>query len=270
MTPPVEGEPGRGPGVILRGREFSAVIFDLDGVITDTAAVHRRAWAAVFDEFLARHHPEQPEFGEQDYLTYVDGKNRADGVRSFLDSRSITLPETTAEDEPAAESVAALAERKDRLFHEFLDAEGPHPIAPTVDLIRRLRSAGVPVAVVSASRNAATVLSRAGVAVDVRVDGIDADRLGLPGKPDPALFLEAARRLRLDPADAIVVEDAESGVAAATNGGFGQVVGIATAGHASALERSGADVVVPDVAALTWSTQSGVERRRGPDRTQGG
>jgi beta-phosphoglucomutase-like phosphatase (HAD superfamily) len=183
VTPPVEDEPGRGPGVILRGRWFSAVIFDLDGVITDTAAVHRRAWATVFDEFLARHHPEQPEFGEQDYLTYVDGKNRADGVRSFLDSRSITLPETTAEDEPAAGSVAALAERKDRLFHEVLDAEGPHPIAPTVDLIRRLRSAGVPVAVVSASRNAATVLSRAGVAVDVRVDGIDADRLGLPG-PD--------------------------------------------------------------------------------------
>lgn len=249
----------RGPRVLVAGQEYRAVIFDLDGVITDTATLHRKAWAAVFDEFLARHHPEQPPFSDHDYLAHVDGKNREDGVRSFLTSRSITLP-----DEPATAdgrdtpSVSALAQRKDRMFHDLLDTEGPHAIAPTVDLIHRLRRAEVPVAVVSASRNAGTVLSRAELAdaVDIRVDGLDAGRLALPGKPDPAMFLEAARRLRLDPADAIVVEDAESGVAAGRRGGFGLVVGIAPAEHAADLARSGADVVVPNVDMLSWTVEA--------------
>ncbi|MGW0041927.1 HAD family hydrolase [Rhodococcus sp. NPDC003348] len=266
MKPTDAGGASADPCVRVRGREFRAVIFDLDGVITDTATLHRRAWAAVFDDFLTRCHPAQPAFSAQDYLSYVDGKNRADGVRSFLASRSIILPE-----EPATrggrevETVSGLAERKDRMFHDLLDAEGPHPIAPTVDLIDRLGRAGVPVAVVSASRNAAAVLSRAGLtdAIDCRVDGHDAHRLALPGKPDPALFLEAARRLRLHPGDAIVIEDAESGVTAARRGGFGLVVGLAPAGHAAALRRSGADVVVPGVDALSWT----FETTGAPDRT---
>ncbi|MFF0814888.1 beta-phosphoglucomutase family hydrolase [Rhodococcus sp. NPDC003318] len=240
--------------VAVCGRAVRAVIFDLDGVITDTAVLHRRAWTAVFDEFLARYDPTQQHFTEQDYLTYVDGKTRTDGTRSFLSARSISLDESSTSDD--RDTVAGLAERKDRMFRDLLAAEGPHPIAPSVGLIRRLRHGRIPVAVVSASRHAAEVLSAAGLAdaVDVRVDGLEAARLRLPGKPDPALFLEAARRLGVAPTDAAVVEDAESGVQAARHGGFGLVVGIAPPLRATALVRSGADVVVPGVDALDWET----------------
>lgn len=254
MTPAADRARDSGARVVVCGRPFRAVLFDLDGVITDTATLHRQAWAAVFDGFLARHHPNQPPFSEQDYLTYVDGKQRADGVRSFLSSRSVTLAEP---------DVADLAQRKDRLFREILDREGVHTFAPTVDLLHRLRDAGVPVGVVSASRNAAAVLARAGLLddLDVRVDGMDAARLHLPGKPDPALFLEAARRIRSDPAEVIVVEDAESGVAAARRGGFGLVVRIAPPGRGAG---DNADVVVSRLDEVDWTL--GVPGQAAPGR----
>ncbi|CRK51233.1 conserved hypothetical protein [Rhodococcus sp. RD6.2] len=206
------------------------------------------------DGFLIRLDPAQPPFTDEDYLSWVNGRNRAGGIRSFLASRDIIVEEDAAPGAPG-ETVARLAERKDRLFHELLDGEGSQVIAPTVDPLRRLRGAGVLVAAVSASRNAAAVLSRAGLIddFDVRVDGVDAQRFGLAGKPDPALFLEAAGRLRTDPAEIVVTEDAESGAAAAHRGGFGLVVGIGSEARSASLKRRGADVVVTGVDAMEWA-----------------
>lgn len=254
--------------VAAAGREFRAVIFDLDGVVTDTATLHRRAWKTLFDGFLTGHDPMQPPFTDEDYLSWVDGKNRSDGIRSFLASRSIAIEEEAA---PGTDlpSVSRLADRKDRLFHELLDVEGVQTIAPTVALLHRLRDAGVLVAAVSASRNAAAVLARAGLIdeFDTRVDGIDAERLGLAGKPDPALFLEAARRLQTDPAEIVVIEDAESGVAAAHRGGFGLVVGIGSKGRAHALAHRGADVVVNGVDEVEWAIRGAGSPPATHDRT---
>lgn len=236
------------PTLTVRGRRFRAVVFDLDGVLTDTANLHRRAWKQVFDAFLTRHDPTQPEFNDADYLTWVDGRQRADGVRSFLASRSITLPET-ADD---TDSVTSLATRKNDLFRDLLHTDGVHTFPAATDLLHRLHDAAVPVAVVTASRNATTVLAAAGLTdcVDALVDGNEAARLTLPGKPDPALFLEALRRLHVAPADTVAVEDAEAGVAAAHRGGFGLVVGVGDATRHDALRRAGADVAVTDLTDL--------------------
>lgn len=261
MTSRPRSAAGPAPRFLVGGRELRAAIFDLDGVITDTAVLHRHAWTAVLDEFLAGERPTQPGLSEQDYLTYIDGKTRIDGIRSFLAARSIGVDESTrACADPGL--VATLAAQKDLVFRSLLNQEGPHPITPSVELIRRLHRACIPVAVVSGSRNAAAVLSGSGVsdAVTALVDGRDAARLDLPGKPDPALFLEAARRLDVNPSDTAVVEDAASGVQAARHGGFGLVIGLATAERAAALFASGADLVVPDVDAVNWSVTPGRPR----------
>lgn len=245
--------------VTLRGRRWTAeekiaaAIFDLDGVITDTASVHAAAWKSLFDGFLSTR-PAAPgedhrPFTDDDYLRFVDGKARRDGVASFLSARGIELPEGRPDDDEAAMTVHGLGNAKNRHFLEALAAGGAPVFDSTVELVRKLRDRGVRTAVVSASENCAAVLDAAGVAAlfDERVDGVDALALVLPGKPDPALFLEAANRLDVPPGQAAVVEDAIAGVQAGRAGGFGVVIGVDRTGDGGALRRSGADVVVTDL-----------------------
>jgi len=234
-----------------------AVIFDMDGVVTDTAGLHAAAWAELFDAVLSDARaglraPVEPFDRDADYRRYVDGRSREDGVAAFLASRGIQVPVGEPTDPPGAWTVHGLAARKNDLYQQRLASDGVRVFAGTVDLVRRLRAGGTPVGLVTASRNAAALLDTAELAdmFDVVVDGTAAVDLGLASKPDPAMFLEAARRLGVDPPQAAVVEDAVSGVTAARAGGFGLVVGVDRAGQRPALERAGADVVVDDVAQL--------------------
>ena len=237
---------------------LDAVIFDMDGVVTETATVHAAAWKRLFDELLetwtrATGRSFAPFEPSSDYLRHVDGKNRYDGVQSFLVSRGIVLPWGEPGDPGDALTVCGLGNRKDHFFHEHLRANGARAYPSTVEVIRALRARGVGTGLVTASRNADEVLAAAGVAdlFDQRVDGHVGAELQLPGKPDPAMFLEAARRLGVPPRRAAVVEDALSGVAAGRAGGFGLVVGVDRVGQAEALRHAGADVVVGDLAELT-------------------
>ncbi|MEH0416728.1 HAD family hydrolase [Streptomyces sp. B21-083] len=233
----------------LRG--VDAVVFDTDGVITDSARVHAAAWKTAFDEQLAVHPPADPAQrrpfdARDDYLRYVDGRSRLDGAAAFLASRDIDL---------VAETVRAVAERKERLFTERLRAHGIAAYPGTVRLVRALCRASTPVAAASASRHARELLTRAGVLdlFDTLVDGGEAARLGLAGKPRPDLFLEAARRLGVPAGRCAVVEDALAGVEAGRRGGFALVVGVDRAhgpDTAAALLRHGADIVVHDLAEL--------------------
>jgi alpha,alpha-trehalase len=235
---------------------LDGVIFDMDGVVTDTATAHARSWQIMFDDFCGKRsqvtgEPFRP-FTEQDYLVHVDGKPRYDGVRSFLESRGIELPEGAPDDPPEAETVCGLGNRKNRSFLAVLEDVGAEPYQTTVDLAEELQRRGILTAVISSSRNSQSVLEAAGV-IDlfpVRVDGFDCARLGLPGKPDPAILLEAARRMGIEPARAAVIEDALTGVAAGRRGGFGLVVGVDRSGQGDQLEAHGADVVVTDLADL--------------------
>jgi beta-phosphoglucomutase family hydrolase len=239
---------------LLTARPTRAVLFDTDGVITDTAVLHEAAWRETFDALLAEHARSagSEPFTHEDYLRHVDGRSRVDGVRTFLESRSVHLPLGSADDPPGSGTYHAVGRRKDERFREIVAAGGVEPLAGTVDLLHQLRQLGITTGAVSASRNCALVLERAGVAelFDVRVDGVDVAALGLPGKPDPALFLEAARRLEVLPADACVVEDAGVGIDAARRGGFGRVIGRAAADERDALLAAGADLVVARLDAL--------------------
>ncbi|MDS1272373.1 beta-phosphoglucomutase family hydrolase [Lipingzhangella sp. LS1_29] len=230
------------------------VILDTDGVITNTAGLHAAAWKHAIDEFLLEraHHGHgrfRPFDMQADYLRYVDGRSRGDGVRTFLASRSITLPETAPPQDPGAVTVSGLGDRKDRYFLQQVQEYGVAPFASTIAFVRRLRERGVALAAASASRNCKTVLRAAGVAdlFEVRVDGWDVLRLGLAGKPAPDLFLEAARRLGVPAQECAVVEDATAGVEAARRGEFGLVVGIDRGGWGAELYRHGADIVVTDL-----------------------
>lgn len=225
---------------------LEAVIFDLDGVVTDTATVHALAWKTLFDEELPRLSASagtvQPFDAASDYRRYLNGRPREDGIRTFLASRGL---------EAAPPEIAALAARKQAIF-ERLIAAGVLAFPGTVALLHRLRGRGIPTAVVTSSRNGAAVLAAAGLAgiFDVSVDGTDAARLNLPGKPDPAVFLHAAGLLRVQPELAVVVEDAEAGVLAASRGGFGLVIGVDRTGYGDRLRAEGADVVVSDLGEL--------------------
>lgn len=241
----------------LSADRFDAVLFDLDGVITDTAAVHARAWKTMFDTYLRQRAETggttfEPFTIDGDYRTYVDGKQRYDGVRSFLQSRGIDLPDGTIADPPDAETVCGLGNRKNELVNRLLDDEGVVVYEGSVQLLRQLRDAGVRLGVVSSSRNCVTVLTAAGLLnmFEARVDGVVAAERGLPGKPAPDTFLSAARDLGATPERSVVVEDAISGVQAGRAGGFGLVVGVDRDGDPEALRNHGADVVVADLGEL--------------------
>ncbi|MCW2134183.1 beta-phosphoglucomutase family hydrolase [Arthrobacter sp. VKM Ac-2550] len=236
---------------------FDAVLFDMDGVVTRTAVVHAAAWKELFDSVLADPRSgtgaDTPPFdADADYRLYVDGRKREDGIRAFLASRGLHLSEGSPGDRPEAWTVAGLGSRKNDLFLTALARDGVSAYPGTVALLERLREAGIPVGLVTASRNAAALLKAAGLepAFDVIIDGQTAEDQGLPGKPDPAMFLEAARRLGVPPERAAVIEDAVSGVQAGRRGGFGLVVGIDRTGHREQLELAGADVVLGDVGQL--------------------
>jgi alpha,alpha-trehalose phosphorylase len=236
--------------------DFDAVLFDLDGVLTTTRAVHAAAWKYSFDEFLAgwdaQHGSTTARFDDSaDYANHVDGKPRQDGVRDFLASRGIHLPEGQPDSPPDEKSVWGLGNRKQLLVEERL-AHGVEVFPGSVAWVRELRDAGIKTAVVSSSRNCAAVLGYAGIAdlFDTRVDGDTTLELQLAGKPAPDTFLEAARRLGVDPGRAIVVEDALAGVEAGRAGAFGLVLGVDRAGDAAGLIAHGADIVVDDLGEL--------------------
>jgi alpha,alpha-trehalase len=236
---------------------YEAVLFDLDGVITRTATVHAAAWKDLFDEFLdrwGREHGRQldPFDVATDYLRYVDGRSRYDGVETFLASRGIRLPHGRPDDPPDAPTVCGLGNRKDRHFSQQLARHGVEVFDDTVELVRALRRQGRKVAVVSASENCDAILRRAGLLdlFDVRVTGIEAAALGLAGKPAPDTFLRAAALLGTPPPRAVVVEDAISGVRAGRAGGFGLVVGVDRRGDGTVLAENGADVVTDDLRQL--------------------
>jgi beta-phosphoglucomutase family hydrolase len=241
---------------ITRDR-FDAVLFDMDGVLTSTAAIHARSWKTTFDDFLRHRAVEKKEAFRPfeiatDYKRYVDGKLRYEGVRSFLASRDIALAEGAPEDPPTVETVCGLGNRKDELVKVAI-AQGKVASYPdSVALVRRLREQEIRTAVVSASNNCEEVLRVAGILdlFELRVDGLVASSLGLPGKPAPDTFLEAARMLGVSPTRAVVVEDAIAGIQAARAGGFGLVVGVDRGGSSDALRTEGADVVVTDLAEL--------------------
>ncbi len=235
----------------------TACLFDLDGVLTKTALVHAAAWAQTFDKFLAERSRRTGEafvpFDRQaDYAAYVDGKRRSDGVRDFLGSRGIHLPEGSPDDGPEEPTVAGVGNRKNALVQELIRRDGVQVYPGSVDYLRDARAAGLATAVVSSSANTVEVLAVTGLTemFDARVDGVMARELSLPGKPAPDMFLHGAELLHVEPARAAVFEDALAGVAAGRAGGFGLVVGVDRLGQADELRAHGADVVVTDLSQL--------------------
>jgi beta-phosphoglucomutase family hydrolase len=229
-----------------------ACLFDMDGVLTRTATVHMAAWKRTFDSFLRATHPDQPEFTQDDYNRYVDGKPRLDGVRDFLASRGITLPEGAPGDSGDALTVNGLGTRKNDLLLRELDEHGVEVYPGSLRFLQAAKDAGLATAVVTASANGQQVVEAAGFGglLDARVDGLVAQREHLRGKPAPDTFLAGARALGVQPAQAAVFEDALAGVEAGRAGRFGYVVGVDRVGHAEDLRAHGADVVVTDLAQL--------------------
>jgi beta-phosphoglucomutase family hydrolase len=219
---------------------FGAVLFDLDGVVTPTAEIHKRAWAALFAAW---------DFTDDDYLAYVDGRPRYDGVATFLASRGVTLPHGDSTDAPGDDTVCALGNRKDDMFMEALERDGIAPYPGTMSVVAELERAGVAMAIVSSSRNARPVLDASELTsrFPVIIDGVVAADEELAGKPDPAMFLAAASHLGVEPGRCVVVEDATSGAAAGAAGEFALVVGIDRGGNRTALLDAGADLVVDDL-----------------------
>ncbi|MCY4389774.1 MAG: trehalose-phosphatase [Desulfurellaceae bacterium] len=240
--------------VTISTTDFDAVLFDLDGVVTQTEKLHTIAWKALFDEFLSRFAqrngtPFVPFDAETDYLQYVDGKQRYDGVTSFLAARDIPLPYGDPEDDSSRETVCGLGNKKNSTFLACLAEKGVEAFESTIVLIKALRQKGLKIAIVSSSKNCKIVLEQAGLTdlFDTRVDGVESATYKLPGKPAPDTYLEAARRLAVRPERAAIVEDANSGVEAGHRGGFGLVLGVARQDNQAALEQHGADAVVTDL-----------------------
>jgi beta-phosphoglucomutase family hydrolase len=244
------------PTRVLLPDGIRVCLFDLDGVLTDTAAVHAEAWKRTFDAFLRarsiRGGRRFVPFALTDYIEHVDGKQRSDGVRSFLASREIELPAGASDDPPHADTIGGLGNRKNELVLAMLRSRGVQPYPGSIRFIQVARDAGLRCAVVSASANCREVLKAAGIGelFEARVDGLVAMREHLLGKPAPDTFLAAAVLLRVAPPEAAVFEDAIAGVTAGRRGGFGFVVGIDRVGHAAALRAHGADIVVSDLAEL--------------------
>jgi beta-phosphoglucomutase family hydrolase len=242
--------------VITRAK-YDGVLFDLDGVITDTANIHAACWKQMFDEFLQKRATAageafQPFDIATDYLRYVDGKPRFDGVRDFLKSRGIQLPEGSPEDPPQTETVCGLGNRKNDLVNRIIEESGVEPYEGSVELVQQLHQQGFKIAVVTSSQNCDTVLRAAKLDgfFPVRVDGNMIRSQRLAGKPAPDTYLMAAKLLKVEPSRAVVIEDAISGVQAGSNGHFGLVVGVARKGNAEALRHNGAHIVVRDLGEL--------------------
>jgi beta-phosphoglucomutase family hydrolase len=250
------------PMITLSPQDYDAVLFDLDGVLTQTASVNAAAWKTVFDTLLKQR---SADFGEPfvpfelgaDYRRYLDGRSRYDGAAAFLRSRGIDLPRGTPGDRPDVQSIQALGDRKDAYFLDYLKQKGVDAFEAAIVLAETLRAQQIRTAVVSASSNCAAVLEAAGITelLDVRVDGVDITRLELAGKPAPDAFLEAARRLGVEPARAVIVEDAIAGVAAGHAGQFGCVIGLDRSGQSQAMREAGADVVVTNLAQIRVTTE---------------
>ncbi len=227
---------------------YDAVLFDLDGVLTPTAEVHMHAWRTMFEELFAQWGIEPP-YTDDDYFAYLDGKKRSDGVASLLHSRDIEVPWGSPSDPPTADTVCGIGNRKNEVFERVLRQDGIEPYPGSLALLDRLRDAGVPVAVVSSSKNAGEVLDVAGIRdrFAVVMDGVIAERDHLASKPAPDVFIEAARMLGAEPARSAAVEDALSGVKSAAQGGFGLVVGVDRGVGADVLREAGAHIVVDDL-----------------------
>lgn len=230
---------------------YDAALFDLDGVLTPTAEVHMRAWDEMFNAYLESKGIEEP-YTDQDYFDHVDGRPRYDGVRAFLTSRGIELPEGDPSDSPDEETVSGLGNRKNDAFNAVLARDGVEAYAGSLRLLDALAERGTRMAVVSSSKNAPAVLEAAGIAdrFPVVVSGAVAAELGLAGKPSPETFLHAASELGVSKERAVVLEDATSGVRAGRDGDFGLVVGVDRGAGAEGLTAAGADVVVRDLEEL--------------------
>jgi beta-phosphoglucomutase family hydrolase len=232
----------------------TTLLFDLDGVLTNTAKVHSEAWKEMFDAFLkAREGEEFTPFDiSSDYVDYVDGRLRQDGVRAFLESRGIELPEGDPDDDPNEETVNGLGNRKNELVQTLIRKQGVERFEGSVRFLEAARKAGLRTAVVSASKNTSEVLKVTGLdgQFEVQVDGLVAAERQLSGKPAPDTFLYAARQLAEMPERCAVIEDATAGVQAGRDGGFGYVIGVDRAGRAEALRAHGADIVVNDLSEL--------------------
>jgi beta-phosphoglucomutase family hydrolase len=242
---------------VLTSGRFDAALFDMDGVLTATAKLHAAAWKRTFDEFLKRRAEARgqvfvPFDIGHDYLQYVDGKPRFDGVQSFLASRGIELPSGAPGDPCDAETVSGLGNQKNELVNDLMASQGVEAYPGSIRAINFLKEHGYKTAVVSSSENCAAVLKAAAIdsLFEVRVDGQTAIDLNLAGKPEPDMFLAAARQLGVEARRAIVVEDAIAGVQAGKKGGFGLVIGVARDGNAAALRNEGADLVVEDLGEL--------------------
>lgn len=243
-------------GLAARLRQMEAVVFDMDGVVAETAGLHARAWEVALNEYLQRRsaetgEPFRPYTGE-DYLWHVEGRPRPEGVAAFLQSRGISLAEGEPDDPSEEETIRRLGNRKNRLFLQLLEEGRAGSYLAIVDLIEELRAEGIAVAMITSSRHVDEVLGGTG-GLDlfpVKVDGVDSARLGLAGKPEPDVLIEACRRLRVGVDRAAVVEDAVSGVEAGRRGGFAMVVGVDRGGQAAHLVEAGADVVVADLSQL--------------------
>ncbi|MEX0773347.1 MAG: beta-phosphoglucomutase family hydrolase [Balneolales bacterium] len=235
-------------------KTLKAGIFDMDGVITDTARLHAKAWKTLFDEyksFLDHNKLEtfKPFSIEGDYPIYIDGVPRYQGVESFLISRNIKLPFGDPSDEPNMETICGLGNRKNEIFYKVLDETGVDILIENVDVIIELKDRGLKTAIISSSKNCKEVLERAGLLYlfPVRVDGVISKERGLKGKPEPDIFLEAARELGVKPEETMIVEDALAGIEAGKKGGFQLVIGIGGDEQREAMLKLGADQVVPSL-----------------------
>lgn len=234
--------------ILQESGSVKALIFDLDGVITQTRKTHKRAWKQMFDNFFEERNSGHETMTELDYQEYIDGKPRYQGVDSFLASRGIELPYGSKNDEPGYDSVCALGNSKNMLFNELLEKDGVEVYEDALEKLKEWRKAGLKTAIVSSSKNCRKIIEVAGISnlFDTSVDGIVSEELGLKGKPDPDIFTEAARRLGVGVENSVVFEDASSGVQAGQKGYFGLVVGISRFNNAEALKRNGADITIDD------------------------
>jgi beta-phosphoglucomutase family hydrolase len=247
----------------IKRDDYDAVLFDLDGVITNTAEVHASCWKKMFDEYLQKRADQKGETFRpfdlaRDYRLYVDGKPRFDGVRDFLRSRGIQLPEGNPEDPSQTETVRGLGNRKNDLVNEIIENRGVEPYAGSVRFIHQIRHDGFKIAVVTSSENCRAVLRSVKLEAffHVRVDGNTIHTQQLAGKPAPDTFLMAAKLLGVEPRRTVVIEDAISGVQAAVCGNFGLVIGVARKGNVEELRHHGANLVVNDLAELVDRTGS--------------